>query len=270
MCTLTFIETARGGVRLVHSRDEQRTRAEGLPPAPWTAGGHRLLCPRDPDAGGTWAALRDDGVILAVMNRNPEPPPPLDRSTLTSRGLLIESLAALPPDKLAEGLRSIAAVNYAPFRAFAALPAGLSGGDGPLDHPVVHAAEWDRSDASPDARPVVTEHRLPCCWPSSGLGDSVVADRLPLFEETVRPDPSPETQDAYHRHAWPGRGAASVLMSRSDALTVSITTLESTPSGTDGEPMLRMTYLPLRPGPAITDPLVPGEPTVADLAPAPV
>jgi hypothetical protein len=265
VCTLTFIETARGGVRLVHSRDEQRTRSAGLPPSPWTAGDYRLLSPRDPDAGGTWAALRDDGVILAVMNRNPEPPPVLDRSTLTSRGLLIESLAALGPSDLADGLRSIEAARYAPFRAFAAIPVGL----GDNDHSTVHAAEWDHSSDTPNARPVVTEHAPPCCWPSSGLGDSVVADRLPLFEEMVEPAPSPEAQDAYHRHAWPGRGAASVFMSREDALTVSITTLESIPAGDNSQQTLRMTYLPLSPGPAIEDPLVPGEPVTETLEPAP-
>ncbi len=267
MCTLTFL-SIDGGIRLLHSRDEQRNRSEGLPPSLWTAGAYRLLSPRDPDAGGTWAALRDDGVILAVMNRNPEPAPTLDRSTLRSRGLLIECLAGLRPGKLAHGLRSIEAARYAPFRAFAAIPAGLTDAE-TADRPVVHAAEWDRSDPSEDARPDVTNHEPPCCWASSGLGDSVVADRLPLFETVVRPDPSPAAQDAYHLHAWEGRGAASVFMSRTDARTVSITTVESAArsAGPDGPQPLRMTYLPLAPGGAITDPLIPGEPVSVALEP---
>jgi hypothetical protein len=266
VCTLTFIRTDRG-VRLVHSRDEQRDRAEGLLPSEWTAGQFRLLSPRDPDAGGTWIAARDDAVILAVMNRNPEPPPTLDRARLRSRGLIIESLAHLQPDALPDALRAIDGADYAPFRAFAALP-----GDAASD-PVVWAAEWDPTNTA-TGRPVVTRHDLPACWASSGLGDSVVADRLPLFESSVRPDPSRESQDTYHRHAWPGRGAASVFMSRPDARTVSITTAETfRTDGTDETPgsatplTARMVYLPLIPGPAIDDPMTDGEPHFATLHP---
>lgn len=272
MCTLSFIAIPVGGIRLVHSRDEQRTRSDGLPPSEWAGGGFRLLSPRDPDAGGTWIALRDDGVILAVMNRNPEPPPHLDRAGLRSRGLLIESLAGMPPSALADGLRSIDAISFAPFRAFAAIPSWL--GPGTAGGPVVHTAEWDRSVEGPDARPLVTTHALPCCWASSGMGDSIVADRLPLFSEMVGPTPTPESQDAYHRHAWQGRGAASVFMSRQDARTVSITTAESLPSPeafvgpSCAEPgRLRMIHLPLAPGGAITDPPIPGVPQIVTLQP---
>jgi hypothetical protein len=44
-------------------------------------------------------------------------------------------------------------------------------------------------------------------------------------------------QDAFHHHQWPGRGELSVLMSRADARTVSITTVEI------GERRVWMEYL---------------------------
>ena len=264
MCTLTFIAIDHGGVRLVHSRDEQRSRSDGLPPTEWTSGGYRLVSPRDPDAGGTWVAGRDDGVILAVMNRNPEPPPALDRSSLRSRGLLIESLAARPPAELPDALGSIEASRFAPFRAFAAIPAANG------DAPQIWAAEWDRSAPSPDAVPVVTRHTPPVCWASSGLGDSIVADRVPLFDETVAASPTPDEQDAYHRHAWEGRGAASVWMSRADARTVSITTVEAFPTPGDGESAtdadrVRITCLPLHAGATPDAPMTAGDPASATL-----
>jgi len=261
VCTLSFISIRGGGVRLVHSRDEQRTRSAGHPPSVKAAGGYRLVAPRDPDAGGTWVAGRDDGVILAVMNRNPEPPPVLDRGSLLSRGLIVESLSETEPDALPDALRSIRGSRYAPFRAFAVVP-GREG-------PVVWAAEWDRSDPTPDARPRVTRHATPVCWASSGLGDSVVADRLPLFDEMVAAAPSQESQDAYHRHAWSGRGEASVWMSRKDARTVSITTVEAFPpelSGRDEDDIaVRMVHLPVHAGESPDAPMTGGEVSIETL-----
>jgi len=258
LCTLSFIKIPNG-IRLIHSRDEQRTRAPGQPPSVWSVDEHKLLSPRDPDAGGTWVALRDDGVILAVMNRNPEPPPTLNRSSLSSRGLLIGDLAAQPPEALESALQEIQAAKFAPFRAFAAIP--------PRDGKpaVLAAAEWQARSASPQSRPKVTTHQLPACWASSGLGDSVVADRLPLFDRTVTPNPTAESQAAFHNHAWPSRGEASVFMSRPDAHTVSITTVEAFSPPDENSLAGIMTHTNISPGPTPQDPMQPGKPQITAL-----
>jgi len=78
-------------------------------------------------------------------------------------------------------------------------------------------------------------HDAPACFASSGLGDSIAQPRLPLFAQTVAPDPTPRAQDAFHRHAWnhndmPNAGAASVYMRRPGASTVSITATVATPA----------------------------------------
>jgi hypothetical protein len=117
---------------------------------------------------------------------------------------------------------------------------------------------------------VVTRHGAPVCWASSGLGDSVVADRLPLFASMVEGTPTAAAQDAYHRHAWAGRGAASVWMSRADARTVSVTVVESFPGGgagetTGGRAAVRMEHLPVHAGATPESPMVPGEASFATL-----
>jgi hypothetical protein len=43
--------------------------------------------------------------------------------------------------------------------------------------------------------------------------------------------PTPERQDEFHRYTIPGRAEVGVLMSRPDARTVSITTVETGPAG---------------------------------------
>lgn len=222
MCTVSVI-AIDDGYRLVHSRDEQRSRAPGLVPEIREAGPYQAVAPHDPDGGGTWVLGRDDGLTLAIMNVNPEPVPVLDRADLRSRGLIIPDLAALPADEIPGAVARLDAGLYAPFRLVMALKS--------LDQFRVTSWTWRRG-----TQIEVDSPATPVCWPSSGLGDSVVADRSPLFDEIVGADPTPAAQDGYHRHRWPGRGAASVLMSRADALTVSITTVEAGPGG------VRMAY----------------------------
>ena len=68
--------------------------------------------------------------------------------------------------------------------------------------------------------------------------------RSELFARLV-PAASPAAQDCFHAHRWPGAPGASVLMSREDAATVSITTVEAFARG------FRLTYRPLPGGAAV-------------------
>lgn len=219
MCTVSVIATP-AGYRLVHSRDEQRTRGAGEPPSVRFEAGVRVVSPSDPDAGGTWLAAREDGLTLAIMNVNPEGGGP--RGT-RSRGLIARDLSPVDQEDLVEAVRGIECGLYSPFRLVGVRTAGVGvrvdtwtwHGEGRLEHERVG---------------------LPVCWGTSGLGDSVVRARLPLFEKMVSDEPTAANQDAYHRHAWPGRGDESVMMSRADARTVSITSVETISAG------VRMTY----------------------------
>lgn len=224
MCTVSIIPIApgadgpaRGGFRLVTSRDESRARAEALPPE-WrtTADGARALWPVDARGGGTWVGVSEGGLVLALLNRNPIPAPQLPApELLRSRGTIIPALLGLgTPSAVLRGLARLPLGRYAPFTLVtAAMPEA-----GPV---TVRWAAWDRS-ALVIAEPV----GAPVCLASSGLGDEIVAGRVDLFERVVARAPSPESQDAFHRHRWRDRPAQSVLMWRPDARTVSITGVE--------------------------------------------
>ncbi len=237
MCTLSIIpfsENDRTGYRMVSSRDESRARAEAQPPR-WRelSATLRGIWPTDPEGGGTWVAVANSGLGLAVLNRNPEPPIPIPPSgTLVSRGKLIPKL--IDADSLAEigeRLGQMPLERFAPFRI--AATALEEGGVRCLE------AIWDRTELV--LKPLVTP---PVCLVSSGLGDSRVAARIPLFSDLVSADPTPASQDAFHGHVWLEQREISVMMARSDATTVSITTCEVS-RASDRRVNVRMAYTPV-------------------------
>ncbi|MEM9064323.1 MAG: NRDE family protein [Planctomycetota bacterium] len=214
MCTVSVIPI-EGGVRLVSNRDEGRRRASALAPEDRQTPRGRAVWPTDPEGGGTWIAAADHGLVLTLLNGNPAVP--LDRTglDLVSRGVIIpaligeasarEAIAGLASDAVGQPLE-----RFAHFRLVAA---DASGG--------LYDARWDRESLR------VTEHAEPiAAFASSGLGDGEVEVRIPLFDELVRHEPTPEAQDRYHRHVWPGREPVSVMMSREAARTVSVTVCE--------------------------------------------
>lgn len=235
MCTVSIIPLAGGGFRLVSSRDELRARPPAKGPArvPLPRGGHAIW-PRDPKGGGTWVAAGEHGVALTILNRNLEPAPDLVGVELASRGRIIPALIDSSDGAEAVGrLRAGTLEAFAPFRLIAvdAFDAG---------RPRVLEASWDRAGLD------VVEHGSgPVCFVSSGLGDSRVAPRVPLFEAMVRGDPSPEAQDAYHAHFWPDRLPISVWMARREARTVSVTRVRVAPGEDGGRPEVELRYEPV-------------------------
>lgn len=211
MCTVTVIPTPLGP-RLVHSRDEQRSRAAaGSLESRVLRSKRRVEWPVDPDSGGTWIGLRDDGFALAILNRNI---PPNGRPAPTrSRGLVIPALIDFDDGLgVMQALGSYGLGETAPFRLLALDPEGQT-----------RVATWNGLELALDEP---SEAGVPVCLVSSGLGDDRVEPRLTLFDELVRPDPTPQSQDRFHRHRWDDRPEISVLMSRPDARTVSMTVVE--------------------------------------------
>lgn len=213
MCTLTVIPL-RTGARLMINRDELLTRPPARPPSiVELESGRRALRPTDGRAGGTWVAVNDAGLMLALLNGNPRPMPLLPpRHQLRSRGLIIPRLIGAPsPTDAATHLNDIELAWYAPFRLVAA------------SHGTIIDAVWDRVELR------ITERTMiPTCFVSSGLGDHLVPPRLELFNDwTSGGDWSADAQDEFHRHRWPERPEISVMMCREGARTVSITTIEA-------------------------------------------
>ncbi|HYE63066.1 MAG TPA: NRDE family protein [Phycisphaerales bacterium] len=236
MCTLTFITTESAGnppgLRVVMNRDELRTRPEALAPR-WRelSGGTRAIWPTDPVGGGTWIAASSTGLVLCVLNLNLEPPPRLPEG-LISRGQLIPRLVEAPTTAhLLESLRRTDLSLFAPFRLIVA--------PRPTEHEEgLWECRWDRQHLTTHRHP-----RFPVCFVSSGLGDKVVGPRLEMFKRLLAVLPTPAVQDRFHLHTWPGHEDVSVMMSRKEARTVSITTVEV--GGPVEEPSIRMIYRPI-------------------------
>lgn len=202
-----------GGVRLVTNRDEKRTRPEAVFPRRF--GPHGLAVgPLDTAAGGTWVAARP-GLILCLLNMKTQaPPPPPEPSIARSRGLIIPALVGA--DTLDEALATLAAMDLARFTPFRLLAVAIDD-----DDTRAAVARWDGTTFDPQA---AGSGRPPLALASSGLGDAVVQKRMPQFAAMLEAlCPTVAMQDAFHRFRWPAADHTSVLMSRPDARTVSIT-----------------------------------------------
>lgn len=232
MCTVSLIPlppldepAASRGLRLVCNRDEQRSRPDATPPRWRDLPLTRAIWPADGEAGGTWIAANTQGLALCLLNLNPPSPPALPPAAqLVSRGKIIPRLIARnTPDDALAALNALDLDRFAPFRLLAARPAPHDRGEQPANH--ILEASWDRTDLR------VTRHAaLPICLASSGLGDTLVQSRLPLFDGMVlAAGATPEAQDLFHHHSWADRPELSVMMSRAAARTVSVTTVEIVP-----------------------------------------
>lgn len=236
MCTVSVIEVSgASGYRLISNRDEQRSRPAAEFPFRW---GRHGIGPFDPGGGGTWIACRP-GLTLCLLNYNlvakPKAPP-----RAISRGRIIPLLIDREGlDEVRAGLGHLELPRYAPFRLIVAWRGA---------EVRVAEARWEGT------RLDWIEHAgLPVVFVSSGLGDAVVADRVPLFEQMVAVAGSGgtcEAQDAFHQHRWPDRLPQSVLMARPDARTVSVTEVVDTDVG------LEMRYRPVSESGQIAEPVL--------------
>jgi hypothetical protein len=239
MCTVTCVPgraLARTGpdavrLRVVFSRDEQHTRTPGHAPAGITRGARRVILPRDPDAGGTWIAANDAGVVCALLNVTTST---RARKTCPTSGngaapaahephLHVFRTRGLVIDHVIEAATAAGAYWHADtlhtraFRPFRLLV---------FDR---HLSWMEAVWTGERFRRTLGRLAAPLMRTSSGLGDArVIAPRMRLFDAMVRPDTAvpADAQDRFHRHQWPDRKELSVLMTRADAHTVSIATVE--------------------------------------------
>jgi hypothetical protein len=223
MCTLSIIARPDGGFRGVCNRDESRDRAIALPPESRTLASDgrsvRAIWPTDPAGGGTWIAANSAGVLLCLLNYNPSPAvgptaaSPAARG-LVSRGLIIPELAK--HTSAAAALKAAGQMDlsdFAPFR-LVVVEAAAAG-------PTATELRWDRRMLT-----TLSHEPGPVCFASSGLGDERVQGRLGLFAQLVTGVPTAASQDRFHAHRWSDRPELSVMMSREDARTVSVTAVD--------------------------------------------
>jgi hypothetical protein len=73
MCTLTIFPLGNGHHRLAFNRDEARSRSAATPPRWGCYGDREALLPIDPAGRGTWIAVNDAGLAMALLNVNRNP-----------------------------------------------------------------------------------------------------------------------------------------------------------------------------------------------------
>jgi hypothetical protein len=216
MCTVTAVPTQET-VRLACNRDELRCRPVALPPRIEQFGQRRAVLPVDPTSGGTWVAVNDAGLALALLNVNSRNGAAAPQAAPLSRGKIIPALLHDDtPLSAACSALDLDPARYAPFRLVLVNrhEAAEVHSDGARIRLV-----WRRGLTSPQF------------FTSSGLGDQAVeGPRRQLFGEFFdQPGDRRAQQDAFHRHRWPDRPHLSVCMDRQDARTVSHTVVSLAP-----------------------------------------
>ena len=204
MCTVSWIYQD-AGYHLFCNRDEKHTRRPALKAQLLTRGGMRFVAPIDGDFGGTWIAVNELGLSLALVNRGPASPAQL------SRGLLIMNLIASPT--LSDVAERFAARNLSDFAAFTLL--GLAPGT-----PAV-LFNWNGRESG-----VIDDADRYMPLVSSSVDREACEAQRRATLETIRaksPELRPGALLAYHRSHSPAPSAHSVCMHRDDAQTVSFT-----------------------------------------------
>jgi hypothetical protein len=215
MCTVSWTAT-RGDYELFFNRDELKTRAAEVPPAPAKREGVAYIAPRDGERGGTWIAANEFGLTVCLLNDYTAASRAVVGPPRFSRGHVVMNCAAS-----ANHAQVLAVVcdqplhRTSPFHLLA-----LNAEEGAL---VLH---WNGTELVWRQR----AESVPPLTSSSFATDEVVALRESRFGAFVRSPRSPEAAElaAYHRQHARAAGAHSVLMHRSDAATRSITHVKVT------------------------------------------
>lgn len=227
MCTVTFIPTA-AGIHLTSNRDEQVNRGCAAEPAYFSGDGFKLIFPVDPDAGGSWIALKDNGDALVLLNgafiKHLRKPP-----YRRSRGLvLLDVIKAIAPR---QRFNEIDLEGIEPFT----LVLFVNG--------MLWECRWDGFER----QHLLLDAGKPYIWSSVTLyDDREILERRQWFAEWLAQRnvqiSSREIFD-FHQHAGKGDVRNSLVMNRENKVrTVSITSILIT----DSE--LRMRYRDLQSG----------------------
>jgi hypothetical protein len=208
MCTVSFLARKTGYI-LAMNRDEQLTRAAGLPPKRRVVKGCTVVGPSEP-SGGSWIALNDAGATVSLINwysvaRRV-------RGDAVSRGVVVTAAStAGDSDEVAAILARLPLRRMNPFRLIGVFPATRE----------IREWRWDLQTLNSVRHPWRVRQ-----WISSGY-DEPEAQRVrsATFRQASR-------QESFGTLAWlrrlhrshaPALGPFSTCMHRADAATVSYT-----------------------------------------------
>lgn len=96
MCTVSFVNT-NGKIIITSNRDEKVLRPSAIGPRNYSINNKNIIFPKDPQAGGTWFAVDEEGTTLVLLNGANEKhqhQPPYRKS----RGLIVlDTISSLSP-----------------------------------------------------------------------------------------------------------------------------------------------------------------------------
>jgi len=202
MCTLTYRLTDNG-YELFFNRDEQRSRAQAIPPL--NNLDLNAIYPIDPVGQGTWIAVHQSGLGLALLNYY-QAEKKHSTGAFRSRGELIIKLLK-EPIAVIEQLKSMSLHAYQAFQ-LCIFPSDLQ-----LSNNRLLCFQWDGESL------IEVEHSLPIT--SSGVDyPEVYQARKARFSQILTNEPSRDDLIAFH-DSQQAEGKLSVKMAREDAKTVS-------------------------------------------------
>ncbi len=97
---------------MTHNRDEKVARPTAIPPQKYVVNKKNVYYPKDPQAGGTWYAVSESGVVVVLLNGAEEKHEPKS-SYLRSRGLIVLDL--ISSNSSFEAWNSIDLMGIEPF-----------------------------------------------------------------------------------------------------------------------------------------------------------
>lgn len=213
MCTVTWIFEANG-YQLFFNRDELKSRQQALPPAIKRLNNQLTIMPIDPEAGGTWISVNEDGLTLCLLN-NYAAQAKMTKKKWVSRGLLVQALSTSKSlGELKHRFEQLDINHYRPFDLLA-----LS------SNCHICQLSWTGVELTVNNTPIAP------LTSSSFATDEVISERLEHFDNSCdRHNLKANQLLRYHASHNAAKGSHSVCMHRDDGQTVSFSHIQVTPS----------------------------------------
>jgi len=215
MCTVTWTRRTPDSYSLWFNRDESIDRPPAQAPALYHHGPLNFIAPRDPQGAGTWLAVREDGITLAILNHyaagieyQPQAP--------QSRGQILWHFAALPYPQLKSHIAELDPANYPPFFLLCIHP------DEDAQISTWNGQHWTTQTVDESTFPIST----------SGFDtERVLQKRRHWFQKITANKPTIDNLRKFHFYIDAQDRQSSPFMSRQEAQTVSISHIDvSAPS----------------------------------------
>ena len=205
MCTISWLKHEKG-IDVFFNRDEGKKRSLAELPRVRQASDVKAIYPIDPDGGGTWCAVNEHGVTLALLNFYQGRTP---KGRLNSRGSIIKGAASMKSvSQVKQFVESLELQKYAPFSLLIFSPESGEAGN------TIPMMRWTGKQLE------ISEHESPLI--SSAFKYEDVRDRrLQTYAEFLSGNVSEDDHIAFHKSHIPSACAYSVCMHREDASTVS-------------------------------------------------